>query len=210
MGAAGERHGGDGLSDADVAALFEQIVAGWDTDAEPGAGDHGAPGFGRAEPAPSGSVHPGGSAGALPDTEQDDPPRPPSADGGPERAGPVPGRPNGTGPPGFGRALLDGTAAFGGLPGDPLGLDPWAADPDDHFVPPDPPPLPRPRLGFVAAIALLLAGLVMLISPSLLGLSDAYCTPLGLTTMIVGGVVLVFLLRPGTSEADEEDDGSRL
>ena len=84
---------------------------------------------------------------------------------------------------------------------------------DEHFVPSEPPPLPRPKARTIWAIVLLLAGAILMVGPPVLAISGNATLLLGLV-LIVGGLVLLVLgLRsshgdPG--DADGWDDGARI
>ncbi|HEX5401736.1 MAG TPA: hypothetical protein VFX16_05480, partial [Pseudonocardiaceae bacterium] len=56
--------------------------------------------------------------------------------------------------------------------------DPDAVAEDEHFVPPDPPPLPRLRPGTVFGIVLMAVGVLLLAAPSVIGLDPRIATPL--------------------------------
>jgi hypothetical protein len=75
---------------------------------------------------------------------------------------------------------------------------------DDHFVPPEPPPLPP--LGQVAAVGvgLLALGMLLLVAPDLLGLSESTGLPLGLITLAGGLSWLV--LRSWSTDPEDGDD----
>jgi len=83
-------------------------------------------------------------------------------------------------------------------------------DPDDHFVPPEPPPLPRPQPATVGAAALFLLGLVLLTVPWLIGFSSQYGLPLGLLSIAGSIVWLVARLREGPPTDSGWDDGAQL
>jgi hypothetical protein len=82
-------------------------------------------------------------------------------------------------------------------------------DPEDHFEPPEPPPLPVPRPRTVGGVVALTGGLLLLAEPTLLGLGERVATPLGLFTLAAGIGWLVLGLRPGP-QPEETDDGARL
>ncbi|HEX6074400.1 MAG TPA: DUF308 domain-containing protein [Micromonosporaceae bacterium] len=94
-------------------------------------------------------------------------------------------------------------------------LDADFSDGDDRFVPPNPPPLPpisRPALVSLAAIV---AGVLVLLWPNLLGYVGIHGTEGALVVaalfLVAGCVGLVLRLRPGDDEEDEDpDDGARV
>ena len=82
---------------------------------------------------------------------------------------------------------------------------------DDHFVPPDPPPIPP--LGQVAAVgvALLALGVLLVVAPDLLGLSESAGLTLGLVTLAggLGWLVLRSWSTDPPDDVDRVDDGAR-
>ncbi|SNQ46763.1 conserved hypothetical protein [Frankia canadensis] len=101
-----------------------------------------------------------------------------------------------------------GAAAGAGDPRDDLGdLD----DPDDdHYIPPEPPPLPRIRPVTRWALGSIALGMVFLVVPSLIGLNQSRSQDVTGVMLILGGVgTLVARLgdRPPT-DSDGPDDGA--
>jgi hypothetical protein len=88
------------------------------------------------------------------------------------------------------------------------------AEPDtgwDHFVPPEPPPLPRIGPPAVVGFTLLVLGLTLVVAPSLLGMSDVYGLPLGLLALASGLGWLVLRLWPAPpDERGGDDHGAQL
>lgn len=80
---------------------------------------------------------------------------------------------------------------------------------EDHFNPPEPPPLPIPRPRTVGGVLALTVGVLLLAGPSLLGLGARAATPLGLLALIAGIGWLVIGLRPDPP-LDGSDDGAQL
>jgi hypothetical protein len=83
---------------------------------------------------------------------------------------------------------------------------------DEHYVPPEPPPLPRLGLSSVLGLALLVVGVVLLAVPGLLGGPVSLGIVPGLLAMTAGLGWLVFGLRRGRDEgpAADTDDGAVL
>ncbi|MCP2165324.1 hypothetical protein [Goodfellowiella coeruleoviolacea] len=81
---------------------------------------------------------------------------------------------------------------------------------DEHFVPPDPPPLPPMRTGTIAALALVALGILLLVAPSLLGLASSAATPLALISMSAGIGLLVLRMRQGPPPDSGWDDGAQV
>jgi hypothetical protein len=59
-------------------------------------------------------------------------------------------------------------------------------DADEHFVPPEPPPLPRPTRAMVIIALFFAIGLVLLIAPGVIGMGPVLATPLGILALAVG------------------------
>ena len=92
---------------------------------------------------------------------------------------------------------------------------PSPAEPDaewaDHFVPPEPPPLPRIGPPAVVGFALLALGLTLVTAPAVVGVPTTYGLPLGLLSLASGLGWLVLRLWPGPpDDRDEDDDGAQL
>ncbi|WP_433781779.1 hypothetical protein ACQPX6_18360 [Actinomycetospora sp. CA-101289] len=83
---------------------------------------------------------------------------------------------------------------------------------DEHYVPPEPPPLPRLGLSSLLGLALLVVGVVLLAVPGLLGGPVGLGIVPGLLAMTAGLGWLVFGLRRGRDEgpATDPDDGAVL
>lgn len=79
--------------------------------------------------------------------------------------------------------------------------------PTEHYIPPDPPPMPR--LGVTASIGLALLGfgVVMLVVPGILGTNSALALPLGLVSLALGLGWFVLRSWPAVSD-DDDDDGA--
>ncbi|GAB2914780.1 hypothetical protein GCM10027047_10800 [Rhodococcus aerolatus] len=88
-----------------------------------------------------------------------------------------------------------------------------AAEEDEdegHFEPPEPPALPRLSARALGGLVLLLAGVTLLVTPGVLGLTDGVGLPLGLLVAAAGLGVLLSRLRPGPDPDSGWDDGARL
>jgi hypothetical protein len=103
------------------------------------------------------------------------------------------------------------------VPGRPAGWrtsdtewDPDAIAEDEHFVPPEPPPLPRLRPGTVFGILLMAVGIVLLAAPNVIGLAPRIATPLALVSMAAGIGWLVLRMRSGPPPNSGWDDGAQL
>jgi hypothetical protein len=93
--------------------------------------------------------------------------------------------------------------------GRPSQADPEPHD-DDHFVPPEPPPLPALRPGTIAALVLMAVGVVLLVAPGLFGLQSRIGTPLSLVALCGGVGWLILRLRHGPPPDSGWDDGAQL
>jgi hypothetical protein len=81
-----------------------------------------------------------------------------------------------------------------------------AAEDDDHYIPPEPPPLPRIGPPAIVGAVLLGIGLLLVITPAWLGMSDVYGLPLGLIALAAGLGWLVLRLWPDSVSAMDRDD----
>jgi hypothetical protein len=84
------------------------------------------------------------------------------------------------------------------------------ADRLDHFVPPEPPPLPRIGPPALVGFALLALGLTLVTAPEIVGVSSVYGLPLGLLALASGLGWLVLRLWPGPPDDLDDDDGAQL
>jgi hypothetical protein len=89
--------------------------------------------------------------------------------------------------------------------------DPEPAADDDHFVPPEPPPLPRLGPPALVGLGLIAFGLVLLMAPGWI-VPDPYGLPLGLVALAsgLGWLVLRLWPDPPSSGGDGDDDGAVL
>jgi hypothetical protein len=88
-------------------------------------------------------------------------------------------------------------------------IDAVEAEEDGHFVPPEPPPLPRLRAGTLFGILLLAIGVLLLAGPQLIGLAPRVATPLSLVSLAAGIGWLVLRTRRGPPDSDR-DDGAQV
>jgi hypothetical protein len=80
----------------------------------------------------------------------------------------------------------------------------------EHYVPPEPPPMPRLRPGTIAAIGMLLLGALLLIVPSLLGIPARIAIPIALVSLATGVGLLVLRMRSGPPPDTGWDDGAQI
>lgn len=78
----------------------------------------------------------------------------------------------------------------------------------EHFEPPEPPPVPRPRGRTVAALLCLVAGIVLLVRPGLLTLASDAALVLSVLLLFGGAGLLVWGLRSRRDGGDDPDDGA--
>lgn len=84
-------------------------------------------------------------------------------------------------------------------------------DPDDHFVPPEPPQVPRPRGRTVLGVLVVLLGIGVVVGPNVLSISPDSALLLAVLLIVAGGTLLVTGLRRGRGDpGDGWDDGSRV
>jgi hypothetical protein len=84
------------------------------------------------------------------------------------------------------------------------------ADDNEHFVPPEPPPLPRPRKSAFIVLLFFVIGLLLLIAPKLLGLSTTSATPLGILALAVGIALLLLRVRQGPPPGADPSNGAQV
>lgn len=89
---------------------------------------------------------------------------------------------------------------------------PPAAPEDEHYVPPEPPPLPRLGPPAIVGLVLLALGLILVLVPGWVGVGPAYGLPLGLLSLAAGLGWLVLRLWPDPDGAgpSPDDDGAVL
>lgn len=95
----------------------------------------------------------------------------------------------------------------------PTPTAPVSAQPEEegHFVPPEPPPLPRLGPPAIVGLVLLGLGLTLVLAPGWLGVPSTYGLPLGLFGLAAGLGWLVLRLWPDPAPpdgGDGQDDGA--
>ncbi|HEX3786784.1 MAG TPA: hypothetical protein VHW44_02895 [Pseudonocardiaceae bacterium] len=87
----------------------------------------------------------------------------------------------------------------------------WAsASEEEHYVPPEPPPLPRLRPGTIFGIVLMVIGILLFAAPGIIGLDSRIATPLGLVALAGGIGWLVLRMRQGPPPDSGWDDGAQI
>jgi hypothetical protein len=85
------------------------------------------------------------------------------------------------------------------------------AEADEHFVPPEPPPLPRLGPPALIGLVMLALGVALAAAPGWLGIPSTYGLPLGLVVLACGLGWLVLRLWPDSPSRrgrDGDDDGA--
>lgn len=129
-----------------------------------------------------------------------------------ERDEPMARWPDEEDPPTSDRTLAQTQPQQGQEPPEPAGPRDWAPSEEEdegHFEPPEPPPLPIPKLSTLGGIAAIAVGILILLMPQLAGAFASATIPLGMVAITGGLAWLLFGLRkagPGT----DEDDGAQL
>ncbi|HWC83648.1 MAG TPA: hypothetical protein VG756_27135 [Pseudonocardiaceae bacterium] len=85
-----------------------------------------------------------------------------------------------------------------------------ASEEEEHYVPPDPPPLPRLRAGTVFGLVMILIGIFLLVAPAVIGLAARIATPLALISLAAGIGWLVLRMRQGPPPDSGWDNGAQL
>lgn len=83
-------------------------------------------------------------------------------------------------------------------------------DDEEHYVPPDPPPLPVLRTSTIAALGLFVLGIVLLVAPGLFGLESRIGTPLSLVSLCAGVGWLILRMRNTPPPDSGWDDGAQV
>lgn len=98
-------------------------------------------------------------------------------------------------------SLLDGLDTFGaGLP-----------DEEEDYTPPTAPPVPRPSLPATLGVVGIVGGLILFLKPDLLPIAPSVSLFLGFAAVVAGFGTLVWRLRPGGEDDDEDpEDGARV
>lgn len=81
---------------------------------------------------------------------------------------------------------------------------------DDHYVPPEPPPLPALRPRTIGGLVVLAVGVVVLLAPGVIGLPGTMSMPLGLLMLTGGFGWLALGLRSDPPQNSGWDDGAQL
>jgi hypothetical protein len=87
--------------------------------------------------------------------------------------------------------------------------DPDQDSDDEHYLPPEPPPLPKLRVGTVAAVLLGIGGLLVLMAPTVVGLAPRVALPVGALAVVGSIGTLVARMRRGPPRGGD-DDGAQV
>lgn len=85
-----------------------------------------------------------------------------------------------------------------------------SSDDEGHFVPPEPPPLPRPRKGAFIVLLFFLLGLLLLIAPNLIGMGTRLGTPLGILALATAIALLLLRVRQGPPPGADPHNGAQV
>lgn len=88
--------------------------------------------------------------------------------------------------------------------------EPAAEEPEEHYVPPEPPPLPTLRPATLGALGLIVAGLLLLVCTTLFALPAQFTTPFALIAVSGGIGWLVLRMRQGPPPGSGWDDGAQI
>lgn len=91
-----------------------------------------------------------------------------------------------------------------------FGDEPAGTGEAEHFVPPEPPPLPRPGRGAFVVLLFFVIGLALLIVPGLFGVPGTISLPLGLFALVVGIGLLLLRIRRRLPNNHGPGDGAQL
>lgn len=91
-----------------------------------------------------------------------------------------------------------------------LSNDATPADEEDHFVPPEPPPLPKLTRAAVLVLMFFGVGLLLLIAPGLLGIGSTVATPLGILALAAGLGFLLLRSRQGPPPGSDPENGAQV
>lgn len=115
-----------------------------------------------------------------------------------------PSEPDGTGPGTAGGAdSATGTGYGATAPAEPSAEE-------EHYIPPEPPPLPTLRPRTLGGLLLIALGGLLLVAPGVTGVTEQFGTPLGLLALAGGIGWLVLGLRSGPPPDSGWDDGAQL
>ena len=85
----------------------------------------------------------------------------------------------------------------------------WGSD-EEHYVPPEPPPLPRLRPITVLALALVVAGVLLLAAPGVVGLDPRVATPISLLALVCGFGLLFLRMRRTPPDPGDHGNGAQV
>lgn len=83
-------------------------------------------------------------------------------------------------------------------------------DDDEHFVPPEPPPLPRPRKGAFVVLMLFVLGVLLLVAPGVIGLATTLATPLGILALAAGLALALLRVKQGPPDGADPSNGAQV
>ncbi|GAA5114363.1 hypothetical protein [Haloechinothrix salitolerans] len=84
-------------------------------------------------------------------------------------------------------------------------------DDDEHFVPPEPPPLPKPSRSMGIVALFVVVGLVLLVAPHIIGIGVNVATPLGMLSLAAGlGFLLLRARDDNRPPGADPDNGAQV
>ncbi|MFL6141203.1 MAG: hypothetical protein ACJ72N_04925 [Labedaea sp.] len=87
----------------------------------------------------------------------------------------------------------------------------WSLGSDEeHYVPPEPPPLPRLRPITVLALVLVVAGVLLLAAPGIIGLDPRVATPISLLALVCGFGLLFLRMRRTPPDPGDHGNGAQV
>jgi hypothetical protein len=97
---------------------------------------------------------------------------------------------------------------------EPTLLELWDTDlPDDDedsYQPPPPPPVPKPSLPAILGVLLIIGGLALVVSPTLLDVGAELGMLTGIAAFLGGSAMLVWRLRPEPGDEDDDPDNGAI
>ncbi|HVW81042.1 MAG TPA: hypothetical protein VHB69_08910 [Mycobacteriales bacterium] len=85
-----------------------------------------------------------------------------------------------------------------------VGASPYEIDDDEHYVPPQPPPIPKLRPVTIGSLAAIIGGLLILIT----GVDGGEFGWLGILGILGGGAALIWYMKDGPPDDSGWDDGA--
>jgi hypothetical protein len=81
---------------------------------------------------------------------------------------------------------------------------------EEHYIPPEPPPLPRPGKGAFIVLLFFVVGLFLLIAPGLIGITASLGTPLGILALATAIALLLLRVKQGPPDGADPSNGAQV